>query len=95
MNLNNNHNIDILSQIKTVEAPPFLLTRIKQQIQNLNKNTVPLKWKWAFASAAILILTLNLTFFFKSTTFANYKENKIEKVFNNMELSAKIDLYNE
>lgn len=95
MNIDNK--LDLLKQIKEVDAPPFLLTRIRQQIENLSNVEAPVKWKWAFAASAILILALNISVFFKSadTTASTAKNSGIENVVNSMNLTTTNDLYNE
>jgi len=95
MNIDNK--LDLLKQIKEVDAPPFLLTRIRQQIANLNNVEAPVKWKWAFAASAILILALNVSIFFKSdeTTASTGKNTEIENVVKSMNLTNSNNLYNE
>ena len=54
MNIDNQ--INKLSEIQQVEAPAFLLTRIKQQIANTQNQSAPAKWKLAFVLGAIVLL---------------------------------------
>ncbi len=95
MNIDNK--LDLLKQIKEVEAPLFLLTRIKQQIENLGNVEAPVNWKWAFAVSAVLILTLNISILFKSndTTEVIGKSGGIENVVKSMNLTTTNQLYNE
>lgn len=95
--MNINTKLDLLKQIKQVDAPHFLLTRIRQQIENLSYVEAPVKWKWAFAASAILILALNVSIFFKSadTTTAAGKNTGIENVVKSMNLTSTNNLYNE
>ncbi len=95
--MNINTKLDLLKQIKQVDAPPFLLTRIRQQIDNLSNVEAPVKWKWAFAASAILILALNVSIFFKydDTTASAGKNTGIENVVNSMNLTTSNQLYNE
>lgn len=92
MNIDNK--LDLLKKIKVVDAPPFLLTRIRQQIQNLGEVEAPVKWKWAFALTALVILVLNVSVFFKSTQ-TETKKDGIENVISSMNLSTVNDLYHE
>lgn len=92
MNIDNK--LDLLKQIKDVDAPPFLLTRIRQQIQNLENVEAPVKWKWAFAISAVLILALNVSILFKSTDTQTAKPG-IENVVKALNLSSANNLYNE
>lgn len=95
MNIDNK--LDLLKQIKEVDAPPFLLTRIRQQIDNLNNVEAPVKWKWAFAASAMLILGLNVSIFFKSdsTSASAGKNAGIENVVKSMNLTSTNNFYNE
>lgn len=95
--MNIDKKLDLLKQIKQVDAPPFLLTPIRQQIDNLSNFKAPVKWKWAFAASAILILALNVSIFFKSadTTASAGRNTAIENVVQSMNLTNTINLYNE
>jgi len=91
MNIENK--LDALKKVKQVEAPPFLLTRIKQQIQNQQNTAAPVKWRWAFAVSTIIILALNLSILF--TQKSSDKISGIEPVVNSMHLSNTNALFNE
>jgi hypothetical protein len=93
MNIDNK--LDLLKNIKKVDAPPFLLTRVKQQIQNLSNVEAPVKWKWAFAMTAVIIMMLNMTIFLNSSVTSEKETTGVENVINDMNLSTKNDLYNE
>lgn len=95
MNIDNK--LDLLKKIKEVDAPPFLLTRIRQQIENLNNVEAPVKWKWAFAVSAVLILALNISILFTSSgkTVTTNKADGIESVVSSMNLTNTNQLYNE
>jgi hypothetical protein len=95
MNMNIDNKLDLLKQIKEVDAPPFLLTRIRQRINNSGNAEAPVKWKWAFALTSIVIMMLNGTIFLKSTVTSEKKTTGVENVINGMNLSTKNDLYNE
>jgi hypothetical protein len=87
--------LDLLKRIKAVEAPPFLFTRIYQQINNPGTAEAPIKWKWAFALTSIFLLALNISILFTSSTVATKKNAGIANIVNTMSLSAQNDLYNE
>ncbi len=98
MNIDNK--LDLLKQIKQVEAPPYLLTRIRQQAQNIVNTQAPANWKWAFTVTAALVLTLNTFLYFKITSNKNKTENithkvELEQVINTMTLSTNNELYHE
>ena len=91
--MNIDKKLDALKKIEQVDAPPFLLTRIKQQIQNLENASAPVKWRWAFAVIAVVIIALNLSVFFNNNI--TKKSNGIETVVSTMQLSNTNALYNE
>jgi hypothetical protein len=49
-----------LDNIRQVEAPEFLLTRIQQKIQQKRENNLSPKIAWALAASLLLILSLNI-----------------------------------
>lgn len=91
MNIDNK--LDTLKKIRQVEVPPFLFTRIRQEIQNLGNVEAPVKWKRAFAATAVLLLALNLSLFIKSSQ--TEKNAGIDTVVSSMKLSSTNALYHE
>jgi hypothetical protein len=87
--------IDLLKRIKVVDAPPFLLTRINQQINNFTNTEASVKMKWAFALTFIFVLALNVSILFTSATATSKKNAEVENIVNTMNLSTQNDLYNE
>jgi hypothetical protein len=87
--------LDLLKQIKKVDAPPFLLTRISQHIHNFNNTRVPLKWKWTFTLTSIVVIALNLSIYFKFSAATEKRTVGIESIVSSMSLSTPTDLYNE
>lgn len=53
-------NIDMLGQIQKVDAPPFLLTRIRQKIENARNSNFSPRLAWSLFTAVVLVLLLNL-----------------------------------
>jgi hypothetical protein len=96
MDMNIDDKLDALKGIKEVDAPPFLFTRIRQRINNLQNVAAPVKWKWAFAltSVVILAITLSILINFVSVIPAT-KNTEAQTIVNLMNLSSKNDLYNE
>lgn len=61
--------LELLSQIETVETPPFLLTRIIQRIENERLSQFSPRVSWAMGISFLLILSLNIAVLVnKSTT---------------------------
>ena len=98
MNIDNK--LDLLKQIKEVDAPPYLLTRIRQQIESSGAAQAPVKWKWAFAFAAVFILAFNISILLQTTANNKQSENitkkaGLENVISTMNLTTTNDLYHE
>jgi hypothetical protein len=87
--------LDLLKQIKEVEAPPFLLTRIRHRINHPGNAEAPVKWKWAFALTSVVILALNISILLISSDSAKKNNSGVENIVKIMNLSTKNDLYNE
>ena len=83
--------LDILDRIKPVEAPAFLLTRIRERINAIGSTVAPVQWKWAFAAGTLVLLLLNVGIIVKS---GNAKKTPgLEQVLTAMHLSTTNDLY--
>ncbi len=91
--MNIDDKLEALKSIKQVEEPPFLLTRIKQQIENLYEVEVPVRWKWAFASTAILIIALNITLLVSPEE--KTIDNNVTEVVTAMQMTSSNSLYND
>jgi hypothetical protein len=85
-----NNNLELLSQIETVEAPTFLLTRIKQQIENERVNQFSPRVSWVLGFSMVLILSLNIAVLLSSNT-PSVPTNLAQK----MELLPQNNFYNE
>lgn len=85
--------LDTLRKIRTVEVPPFLFTRIKEQLSRLADAPAPVKWKLAFAGTALLILVLNAGILFRSGQ--QPKKQGLQQVVNSLQLSTSNDFYHE
>ena len=91
MNIDNR--LDKLKNIRRVDAPTFLFTRIKQQIENLAQPPAPARWRFAFVSVAIILLILNMAVLIRSSRIE--KRSGVEQVVKSMHLSSSNDLYHE
>ncbi len=59
--------IDLLEQIKKVDAPPFLLTRIKQKIENAQQASFSKGLSWSLVISLCMMLLLNIAVMIKYT----------------------------
>jgi hypothetical protein len=92
--MNIDQKLEQLKQIQEVDAPDFLLTRIRQQIQNRNMAKAPVQWKWAFAALGIVILALNVSLLFKPENNID-NQAEIETYINALHLTNSNNLYHE
>jgi hypothetical protein len=92
--MNIDKKLDLLKQIRQVDAPPFLLTRIWQRLLMPADAEAPVKWKWAFAVTTFVILVFNISILFK-TSGNEEKNTGIKEVFTTMQLSSTNELYHE
>lgn len=86
--------LESLSKINKVEAPPFLLTRIRARIASLNE-AAPVQWKWALAATALLVFALNAAAILKTEIKNDRPEPGLEQVIKGMNLSPSNGLYDE
>jgi hypothetical protein len=91
MNIDNK--LDKLKNIRPVDAPAFLYTRIKQQLENLADAPAPVKWRLAFITAALFILLLNAGILTRSSQ--QQKTSDTEQLVNSMQLSSSNDFYHD
>ncbi len=85
--------LEQLKKIKEVDPPPFLLTRIMEQIKSQVDTPAPATWRLAFLSIAIVVVTLNVFILINSSNKQNI--DGMEEVINSMNLSTTNDLYHE
>jgi len=76
-----------LESIKTVDAPPFLLTRIKQQIANKEAKVKPV-WAVSLVTAVFLLFMLNLNLVSKQS-----EQTQEQNLISSMHLSSQNNLY--
>jgi len=80
-------------KIQQVDAPPFLLTRIKQRLKTLEHEPAPVQWRVTFTAATIIVFLFNVFIFFSHA--ATEKKPGINTVINAMNLSNTNELYHE
>ncbi len=91
--MNIDQKLDLLKKIQKVDAPPFMLTRIRQRLDASEPMLASTTWKVAFGTGLLLVATLNVSLFFFRTTTADAAE--IQDIVTTMELSNQNDFYNE
>ncbi len=62
-----------LSQIKKVDAPPFLFTRIQQKIDELQTQRFSFRLSWSLGLSFALVVLLDLSVFIKEKHELNQK----------------------
>jgi hypothetical protein len=88
-----NNEFDGLKKIKQVDAPPFLLTRIKNRIDSLTDARAPVQWTWSLAAAAVVVLAINMGVVLSRANTT--EKNTIADVVNTMQLSTNNDFYHD
>ncbi len=91
--MNIDKKLEVLKKIEEVEAPPFLITRIRQRINTLSAAQAPVKWKWSFAVIGLLLLVLNISIVFKSKQVSS--SQGITNIVTDFHLSTTNNFYNE
>ena len=81
----------MLEEIKKVDAPEFLLTRIHQKIKDVEKNKFSLNLVWTFAATLSVLLILNIMIINDSTKAKINEVNLAEK----FQLTPSNSFYNE
>ena len=79
----------MLEQIQKVDAPPFLLTRIKQKIENTRSSNFSPYLAWSLGVSFVLVLLLNIGVLLSKTTETKSTNN----IANTMDLLPKNTLY--
>jgi len=82
-----------LKQIKAVDAPLLLLSKIKNNIAELKADEAPVVWKWSFAACALIVTCFNL-FLFLEINRSN-ETAKVDILVSSLRLSDNNQLYNE
>ncbi len=62
-----NNPIELLDQIKKVDAPPFLVTRIRQKIENSRQSRFSTGISWSLGISLLVVVVLNITIMMKQT----------------------------
>jgi hypothetical protein len=86
-------NLQKLEKIRKVEAPPFLFTRIRAQIDSFAKAPAPVQWSFSFAAVAVIVLALNLGALF--TNSSSSQDSGISTVVSGMQMSTTNEIYYE
>lgn len=91
--MNIDQKLDLLKKIQKVDAPPFILTRIRQRLDSSEPMPVSTAWKLAFGSGLLLVAALNVSILL--LRFSNTDKSQIQEIVSTMDLSNQNDFYNE
>jgi hypothetical protein len=91
MNIENE--LEKLKRIRRQEVPTGMDNRIRNAVNALHGNVVPLQWKWAFAAAAAVLLVLNIAVLMQQS--GNKSSKGLTDVIQGMQLSTSNELYHE
>ena len=70
--------LDLLDQIQHVEAPPFLLTRIRQKIETKASKFFSPKLTWTLLAILFVVLMLNASILIERMNEAGNDKNLVE-----------------
>lgn len=82
-------NLDILKQIQKVEVPPFLFTRIQQQIDNGYSLKFSKRLAWSLGISFLIVLIMNAAVL----TYGTKKAGRSNDLAQEMGLMPKNSLY--
>lgn len=82
--------LDILNNIKKVDASPFLITRIQQKIEIDKINSISTPWVFSIAATVFILLCLNIF-----TIAKKPQMNEVSSLAKNMNLLNNDNFYNE
>lgn len=91
--MNIDQKLDLLKKIQKVDAPPFMLTRIRQRLDAPEPSLAPTTWKVAFGTGLLLVAALNVSLFIFRSATADTTE--IQNIVSTMDMSNHNDFYNE
>ncbi len=91
--MNIDQKLDLLKKIQKVDAPPFILTRIRQRLDSAELMPASTAWKLAFGSGLLLVAALNVSILL--LRFSNTNKSQIQEIVSTMDLSNQNDFYNE
>ncbi len=91
--MNIDQKLDSLKKIQKVDAPPFMLTRIRQLLNASEPMLASTTWKVAFGTGLLLVAALNISIFLVRSSNADTAE--IQDIVTTMELSNQNDFYHE
>lgn len=80
------------SQIKEVEAPEYLLTRAKQQFENLKEVATP-RFIWSSVAVTLVLLVFNVYVIGQQKKSATTITSDVEQYANSLNLNSSNQLY--
>lgn len=92
--MNIDQKLDHLKKLQKVEAPPFLLTRIRQSIANTGLQKISPQWKLAYAATALVVLVMNAGIYVNSIK-GKTSEPQLNTVVKSMGLNTSNEFYHE
>mgnify|MGYP003594601289 CR=1 FL=1 len=72
--------LKLLSKIESVEAPPFLFTRIQQRIQEISENKITLRMVRVISFSLVLLISINALAWIKLSHEKKSKANLAQQL---------------
>jgi hypothetical protein len=85
--------LNMLKNVRKVETPTFLLTRIEGRIESREKEFISKKWVMAAFASMLLLMLLNVSVI--THYWSSHHKTGAAAVLESMNLSTSNDLYHE
>jgi len=95
VNMEELNKIELLKQVKRVDAPPFLRTRIDARIQQAAEDSLSNGWVWSFAATVALLIVVNSMVFLSGTEDVSTADSGAYTVTQGMGINVSNQLYND
>ncbi|MBP9151959.1 MAG: hypothetical protein KBF73_06720 [Flavobacteriales bacterium] len=87
--------IELLSEVRRVDAAPFLKTRIDARILQMAEDSISSGWVWSFAATVALLIVVNSMIFLGGTDDSTSSESGAYTITQAMGMNVSNQLYND
>ncbi|MGK0384643.1 MAG: hypothetical protein ACJAVL_001387 [Bacteroidia bacterium] len=95
VNMKDLNELELLKQVKRVDAPSFLRTRIEARIQQAAEDSLSNGWVWSFAATVALLIVVNSMVFFNVTEDVSTTDSGAYTITQGMGMNISNQLYND
>ena len=87
--------LELLQQVKRVDTPPFLRTRIDARILQASEDSLSNGWVWSFAATVALLIVVNSMVFLSGTEDSSTSDTGAYTITQGMGINVSNQLYND